>query len=56
MVGSAKNSCALDASDGVYRWTCSAWRKVPRAPRNLSAAGDGAVWGLHARGLVYKWQ
>ncbi|GMU01306.1 hypothetical protein KH5H1_54260 [Corallococcus caeni] len=28
----------------------------PEAPRNLSAAGDGAVGGLHARSLVYKWQ
>ncbi|RKG65441.1 hypothetical protein D7W79_37885 [Corallococcus exercitus] len=55
-VGSAKNIWALDASDGVFQWTGSAWQKVPGALRNISAAGDGSVWGLNAQGLVYKWQ
>jgi hypothetical protein len=54
-VGNAQNIWALDGSDQIFKWNGTAWQKMPGLLRNISAAGDGTVWGINAQGSVYKW-
>lgn len=54
-VGSALNIWALNGADQVFKWTGVTWQKMPGALRNISAASDGAVWGISSTGVVYKW-
>lgn len=47
---------AISMNDDIFRWRDNQWENTPGAKlKQLSAAEDGAVWGVNAEGQVYRW-
>ncbi|WP_257450136.1 S8 family serine peptidase [Archangium lipolyticum] len=54
-VGNAANIWALDDANNVYKWSGSAWTRMPGALKQISAAADGTVWGVTPKGGIVRY-
>lgn len=53
-VGDSRHVSGITADNQVVRWNDGEWIPVPRALADISAAGDGTVWGITRNGIVVQ--
>lgn len=53
-VGGASQIVGVNQGN-VWKREATGWNKLPGALANVAVGSDGALWGVNASGLIYRW-